>query len=414
MGYLRCLKRAALCPIEYFIGSPTYNLSKFLIEVLKSLTEDSSRSVRNSRDFVTDVRTQQLDDDDVMVSFDVISLFTNVPTGLAIDYVEARLKEDCNLESRTSSLVEDIIVLLRFCLNQTYFSFANTIYHQIEGCPMEIPVSVTVANLVMEHVETRVLNSVPFLVKMCCRYVDDTFTILERINLDAFHVGLNSVHHAIQFTYETERNNVLPLLDVLVRRARNGSVETTVYRKQCDTGIFLSFDSHHPTEHKRFVVRTFLSRCDVVCSNKQLRLQEVENVVGALERRHYPRTFINDTQRRMQRGRGNESRVRATSIVSIPYVQGVSDAVQRTLRPMGVQTVFKPHYTLTNVFPKPKDRTSADGQSGVVCKVQCGDGDAKATHATRSKTELVEHCWTTGHSLDLDNAATLAREQRGG
>ncbi|KAM7312050.1 uncharacterized protein ISCGN_008955 [Ixodes scapularis] len=82
------------------------------------------------------------------------------------------------------------------------------------------------------------------------------------------------------------------------------------------------------------------------------------------------------------------------------------------------------------------DRTSADGQRGVVYKVQCGDCDAtyigetgrkratrlkehkrdvaKATHATRSKTELAEHCWTTGHSFDLDNATTLAREQRWG
>lgn len=152
--------------------------------------------------------SQQLDDDDVMVSFDVISLFTNVPIGLAINYVQARLKEHCNLESRTSLLVEKIVILLRFCFNQTYFSFANTIYHQIEGCPTGSPVSVTVANLVMEHVETRVLNSVPFPVKMYCRYVDDTFVILKRVNQDVFHVALNSVHHAIQFTYETERDNV--------------------------------------------------------------------------------------------------------------------------------------------------------------------------------------------------------------
>ncbi|CAN7995283.1 unnamed protein product, partial [Ixodes pacificus] len=136
----------------------------------------------------------------------------------------------------------------------------------------------------------------------------------------------------------------------------------------------------------------------------------------------------------MQRGRESDSRVWATSIVSIPYVQGMSDAVRRAVRPLGVQTVFKPHYALANVFPKPQDHTPADGQSRVVYKVECGDCDAtyvgetgrkratrlkehkrdvpKATHAARSKTELVEHCWTTGHSFDLDNATTLAREQR--
>ncbi|CAN7984777.1 unnamed protein product, partial [Ixodes hexagonus] len=61
-----------LRPIVSFVGSPTYNLSNFLVEMLKPLTDGNSRSVRNSHDFVTDVRTQQLLDDDVMVSFDVI------------------------------------------------------------------------------------------------------------------------------------------------------------------------------------------------------------------------------------------------------------------------------------------------------------------------------------------------------
>lgn len=116
------------------------------------------------------------------------------------------------------------LILLWFCLNQTYFSFANVIYHQIEGCPIGSPVSVPVANLVMEHVETQVFSSLPFPVKMYCRYVDDTFVILKRDNLHDFHAMLNIVHHAIQFTYETEKDGVLPFLDILVRLYRDGSV----------------------------------------------------------------------------------------------------------------------------------------------------------------------------------------------
>lgn len=153
--------------------------------------------------------------------------------------------------------------MLQFCLNQTYFSFDNTIYHEIEECPMGSPVSVTVANLVMEHVKTQVLNLLPFWVKMYCRYMDDTFVILKRANLFAFHVALYSVHNAIHFTNETERDNISPFLDVLARRADNVSVETTVYRKQIEH--FLSFVSHHPTKHTLSVVRTFLSHCNAVC-----------------------------------------------------------------------------------------------------------------------------------------------------
>ncbi|XP_072145451.1 hemicentin-2-like [Dermacentor andersoni] len=74
----------------------------------------------------------------------------------------------------------------------------------------------------------------------------------------------------------------------------------------------------------------------------------------------------------MQKPRESKAE-RPASFVCIPYVRGVSEAVRRALRPLGVRTVFKPSYTLGNVFPEPKDRTPPDEQSGVVYKVDCSD-----------------------------------------
>lgn len=78
--------------------------------------------------------------------------------------------------------------------------FSNKIYHKVEGCPVKSPVSVPVVNYVVKHVETQVLSSLPFSVKMCSRYVDDRLVILKRANLRDFHAALNNVHHAVQFT----------------------------------------------------------------------------------------------------------------------------------------------------------------------------------------------------------------------
>lgn len=75
--------------------------------------------------------------------------------------------------------------------------------------------------------------------------------------------------------------------------------------------------------------------------NKRPRILELENVVDALERRQYPTTFINDTQKCMRRGTGSASRVKTTSIASFPYV-GVSYPVRRAVRPLGIQTVLSP------------------------------------------------------------------------
>ena len=42
-----------------------------------------------------------MDEGETMVSFDVSSLFTNVPIGEAIDIIRDRLEEDDSLEDRT-------------------------------------------------------------------------------------------------------------------------------------------------------------------------------------------------------------------------------------------------------------------------------------------------------------------------
>ena len=73
-----------LLPIVSFCTSPTYSLSKYLAALLSPLVGESPSAVRNSRDFVSFVSSLQLDPDEVLVSFDVVSLFTNVPVDLAL------------------------------------------------------------------------------------------------------------------------------------------------------------------------------------------------------------------------------------------------------------------------------------------------------------------------------------------
>lgn len=94
-----------------------------------------------------------------MVSFDAVFFFSNVPNDLAADVARQHLLDDKTPSAGTSFYVDDIILLLRFCLNQCFLSFRRDVYHQVNGCPMRNPTSVTVANLVMEHIE-KVLGDV--------------------------------------------------------------------------------------------------------------------------------------------------------------------------------------------------------------------------------------------------------------
>ena len=57
--------------------------------------------------------------------------------------------------------VEDIILLLEFCLKNTYFSFQGQFYEQVEGAAMGSPVSPIVANLHMDYLEPKALSTAP-------------------------------------------------------------------------------------------------------------------------------------------------------------------------------------------------------------------------------------------------------------
>ena len=149
-----------LRPIVSFISSPTYSLSKHLVSILSPLVGNSERHVCNSTNFAKFITTQTLEEDEVLVSFDVVSLFTKIPTNLAFQVARQRLQEDSSLPERTSLTPSEIVSLLELCLNAT-FAFRNTYYQQIHGTAMGSPVSIVAADLVMEDVESRALSTYP-------------------------------------------------------------------------------------------------------------------------------------------------------------------------------------------------------------------------------------------------------------
>ena len=123
-----------------------------------------------------------------MVSFDVVSLFTKIPTGLAVKIVKSRMETLDNLEEITSWSVEDICKGLQTCLNTTNLTFRGKHYKQIFGTVMDSPVSTVVANLVMEDVEKRALSTFHSPPKIWKRSVDDTFVISTKTRLKIFWI----------------------------------------------------------------------------------------------------------------------------------------------------------------------------------------------------------------------------------
>ena len=148
-----------LRPIVAFIGSPTYNLSKFIAKRLSPLVGNTPHHVKNSYEFKKFAENIVIEDNEIMVSFDVVSLFTNVPIDLALTCARLCL-ENAEYNDDDNWSIDEICVGLKLCLESTYFRFQDNFYQQIFGTATGSPVSVVVANMVLENIECNALKYV--------------------------------------------------------------------------------------------------------------------------------------------------------------------------------------------------------------------------------------------------------------
>ena len=72
-----------LRPIVTCRNTALYNTSKFLADILSPLQNHNSYPVDNSTDFAKTISHTNIDDDEIMISFDVVSLFTAIPVDRA-------------------------------------------------------------------------------------------------------------------------------------------------------------------------------------------------------------------------------------------------------------------------------------------------------------------------------------------
>ena len=80
-----------------------------------------------------------LDPDEILVSFDVTSLFTVTPINESLDIIKKLLEEDDTLYKRSNLGPEHIITLLSFCLKTTYFLYNGCSTSKMRGLLWGVP-----------------------------------------------------------------------------------------------------------------------------------------------------------------------------------------------------------------------------------------------------------------------------------
>ena len=174
-----------------------------------------------------------------------------------------------------------------------HVALENSLGCVIHGCVIGSPISPVVANLCMEVIENSAQINSMVTPKVWKRYVDDSFVIIKRDAISAFHDTLNSIDPKISFTIETESNGQIAFLDTLVSR-NNGKITIEVYRKPTHPDRYLDFNSHHQKKHKISTAPTLLKRACNLPSTADGKSKQVKHVSDALKANGYPQSIISN------------------------------------------------------------------------------------------------------------------------
>jgi hypothetical protein len=142
-----------LRPIISAVGTYNYKLAKFLVEILSPLVENTYM-IKDTFDFVNKVAHLNTNIDKTMLSFDVESLFTNIPTRETINII-LRMVYKRNTKFFHGLTKEELEKLLIVCTQESHFQFNNEFFDQIDGVSMGSPLGPLFANVFMSDFEKK-------------------------------------------------------------------------------------------------------------------------------------------------------------------------------------------------------------------------------------------------------------------
>jgi hypothetical protein len=188
-----------------------------------------------------------------LISFDVVSLYTNIPHDLGISAITFWLENKRNIvQDRFSK--DFILETVKIILERNVFYFNGKFYRQKRGTAMGTKMAPTYATLVLGYLEhilyQQLLNSyghefASYVRENWKRFLDDCFIIWSSdIPVEIFHTELNSLNDHIRFTINRSKIE-MPFLDILICISTNNNIITDIFSKDTDTHMYLNFRSSH-------------------------------------------------------------------------------------------------------------------------------------------------------------------------
>ncbi|XP_055526906.1 uncharacterized protein LOC129719536 [Wyeomyia smithii] len=433
--------------------APSYELSKFVGRIIQN-SMDSAYNIKDSFEFCDFINTVTLPVGYSLISLDVVSLFTCIPKELVChdvicywDKIRPNAKNIC---------LDLFLELVEFCIDASFLKFDGRYHQQVFGTAMGNPLSPIVAELVTKVLLDCVLKQLKIKVPFIKKYVDDLVTAIPLDQLDYVLKIFNSFNPNIQFTCETEKNNRLPFLDMLLVRHDDQHISTEWYQKPIASGRFLNYFSAHPPHQKINMAINFISRVNRLSTGLS-ESAKVNIMDQHLKLNDYPKTLrhrlINQRNcRSTEQHSSNQSPSEHLEYTyrSIAYIPYLTDKISKFLKNdyKTVELATRKTNMAKQYYTQTKDKIAKDDHTNVIYSISYNDCSSQYIGMTTNKlktrisghrsnlnalqklvdngtdiedpqsatlsekTALLHHCIRTQHTFDLNNVKILNQHRK--
>lgn len=131
-------------PIVSGINSLTSRVASYIHSFLQKYVTTMKSYLRDSQHLIEILRNYTVTEDLLLVSCDVISLYTCIPLTLGLEAIKCRLSRDLNMDREQKEFIANCV---SFCLSHNYFWYSETFYNQQTGTAMGAKFAPNYANL---------------------------------------------------------------------------------------------------------------------------------------------------------------------------------------------------------------------------------------------------------------------------
>lgn len=412
-------KEIPIRPIVKYHTAPAYKIAKHLNSILKQHLNINiaKTSIINSTDLVNKIKNLNIPHTSTLASFDIKNLYTNIPVNETIDIIKTQL-----LLKLPTDHTNEIIDLLRSTTEQNYFTHNNKFYTQPNGLPMGSPISGTMAEIFLQHIEqNKILNHNKYTKKIIYwfRYVDDIIVLYNgnKRQCETFFKYINTVHQNLNFTAEYEDNNTLNFLDLSIIKDQNQKHKFNIYRKPTTTDTLIHNTSNHPIQHKHAAFRSMIHRLNNIPLDTHDYNTELNTIRYLAQVNGYKPNLIDSLTHKIKNKKKNTVNPNTTDeykYIPLTFINNQSYKIARHLNKYGYKTSFKTTNSLKIRLKNKKPNTDPYLSAGVY-KINCSDCDSAyvgqtgrtfekrykehiAALNTTSESAFATHLIETGHS----------------